>query len=88
MFTVFINHLENGTEYALTTFTGGIKLGMGMIDKLDVRVGTQRHEKLQEQTDWDLLKFNKGSEPCIWKGSVSYSSCTEDWLQSRISEVW
>lgn len=47
-FTVFINHLENGMEYTLRTFAGDMNLGMGMIDNLEVRIGTQRHKRLKE----------------------------------------
>lgn len=85
-FTVFINHLENGMEHTLRTFTVDIKLGMGMIDKLDVRTDIQRHKRLEKQTDGDLLKFNKGAEPCTWKGSVSYDRYTGDWLQSFLAK--
>lgn len=56
-----------------------------MIDKLQVTTGTERHEGLKEQTDGDLLKFNKGAEPCTWKGPVSYNRYTGDWLAPKLS---
>lgn len=77
-FTVFINHLENGMEYTLRIFRGGIKLGMEMIDKLKVGTGIQRHKWLKKQTDGDLLKFNKGAEPCTWEEPVSCSRYAGD----------
>lgn len=51
-------------EYTLRIFRGGIKLGTEMIDKLKVGTDIQRHKWLKKQTDGDLLKFNKGAEPC------------------------
>lgn len=76
LFSIFINHIDSGTECTLTKFAHDTKLS-GAADALDGRQTIQRDlHRLEEEDNINFKKLNK-AKSCAWVGQSSISIQTE-----------
>jgi len=60
LFNIFINDLDDGTEYTLSKFTDDAELG-GVADTSEGHNANQRYlDKLEKWADKNLIKFDNG----------------------------